>query len=215
MNIFNNIKLQETNPIDVSSDDRRVFARCLAYEKSQHQKADKFYKSKGALEIERMEYDSTRFGRSKQLDDIDCVVRFYNEPQPIPISEKFRRNKYEDILFEIFSDVQYRKPGWMIKSQAQRLCYFMGDHDVYEFDDLETIRKICKEFLNQRTEEEIKRITSTTWSTFTFKYQSNTYVLSVLSVASTGKHGKWRGACLVIPLELMKDLGIRYRHYSI
>ena len=214
MNI-NNIKPQETDPIEVSSDDRKVFARCLAYEKAQHQKADRFYKSRGALDIDRMEYDDVRFGRPKQLDDIDCVVKFYNESQPVPISEKFRRKKYDDVLFEIFSDVVERKPGWMIRSQAQRLCYFMEDHDVYEFDDLETIREICREFLSQRSENDIKKINSNTWSEFTFIYKNCEYTIPVLSVTSTGKHGGWSGACLVISFDLMKDLGIKFRHYSI
>ena len=214
MNI-NNIKPQETDPIEVSSDDRKVFARCLAYEKSQHQKADRFYKSRGALDIDRMEYDDVRFGRPKQLDDIDCVVKFYNESQPVSISEKFRRKKYDDVLFEIFSDVVERKPGWMIRSQAQRLCYFMEDHDVYEFDDLETIREICREFLSQRSENDIKKINSNTWSEFTFIYKNCEYTIPVLSVTSTGKHGGWSGACLVISFDLMKDLGIKFRRYSI
>ena len=214
MNI-NNIKPQETDPIEVSSDDRKVFARCLAYEKTQHQKADRFYKSRGALDIDRMEYDDVRFGRPKQLDDIDCVVKFYNEFQPVSISEKFRRKKYDDVLFEIFSDVVERKPGWMIQSQAQRLCYFMEDHDVYEFDDLETIREICREFLSQRSENDIKKINSNTWSEFTFIYKNCEYTIPVLSVTSTGKHGGWSGACLVISFDLMKDLGIKFRHYSI
>ena len=214
MNI-NNIKPQETDPIEVSSDDRKVFARCLAYEKAQHQKADRFYKSRGALDIDRMEYDDVRFGRPKQLDDIDCVVKFYNESQPVSISEKFRRKKYDDVLFEIFSDVVERKPGWMIRSQAQRLCYFMDDHDVYEFDDLETIREICREFLSQRSEIDIKKISSNIWSEFTFIYKNCEYTIPVLSVTSTGKHGGWSGACLVISFDLMKDLGIKFRHYSI
>lgn len=214
MNI-NNIKPQEADPIEVSSDDRRVFARCLAYEKTQHQKADRFYKSQGALDIDRMEYDNVRFGRPKQLDDIDCVVKFYNESQPVPISEKFRRKKYDDVLFEIFSDVVERKPGWMIRSQAQRLCYFMEDHDVYEFNDLETIREICREFLSQRSENDIKKISSNTWSEFTFIYKNCEYTIPVLSVTSTGKHGGWSGACLVISFDLMKSLGIKFRHYSI
>lgn len=208
-------KSQEADPIKVSSDDRRNFARCLAYEKSQQQKADRFYKSQGALDIDRMEYDDVRFGRPKQLDDIDCVVKFYNESQPVSISEKFRRKKYDDALFEIFSDIKERKPGWMIRSQAQRLCYFMGDHDVYEFDDLETIREICKEFLNQRSERDIKRISSNNWSEFTFIYKNCEYTIPVLSVASTGKHGSWDGACLVISFDLMKDLGIKFKHYTI
>lgn len=214
MNI-NNIKPQETDPIEVSSDDRKVFARCLAYEKAQHQKADRFYKSRGALDIDRMEYDDVRFGRPKQLDDIDCVVKFYNESQPVSISEKFRRKKYDDVLFEIFSDVAERKPGWMVRSQAQRLCYFMEDHDVYEFDDLETIREICREFLSQRSENDIKKISSNTWSEFTFIYKNCEYTIPVLSVTSTGKHGGWSGACLVISFDLMKDLGIKFRRYSI
>ena len=214
MNI-NNTKPQETDPIEVSSDDRKVFARCLAYEKTQHQKADRFYKSRGALDIDRMEYDDVRFGRPKQLDDIDCVVKFYNESQPVSISEKFRRKKYDDVLFEIFSDVVERKPGWMIRSQAQRLCYFMEDHDVYEFDDLETIREICREFLSQRSEDDIKKINSNIWSEFTFIYKNCEYTIPVLSVTSTGKHGGWSGACLVISFDLMKDLGIKFRRYSI
>ena len=214
MNI-NNIKPQEADPIEVSNDDRKVFARCLAYEKSQHQKADRFYKSRGALDIDRMEYDDVRFGRPKQFDDIDCVVKFYNESQPVPISEKFRRKKYDDVLFEIFSDVVERKPGWMIRSQAQRLCYFMDDHDVYEFDDLETIREICREFLSQRSENDIRKISSNIWSEFTFIYKNCEYTIPVLSVTSTGKHEGWRGACLVISFDLMKDLGIKFRHYTI
>lgn len=214
MNI-NNTNSQETYSIKVSSDDRRNFTHCLAYEKSQQQKADKFYKSRGAIDIDRMEYDDVRFGRSKQLNDIDCIVKFYNESQPVPISEKFRRKKYDDALFEIFSDVENRKAGWMIQSQAQRLCYFMGDHDVYEFNDLETIREICKEFLNQRSEGDIKRISSNTRSEFTFTYKNCKYTIPVLSVTSTGEHGNWRGACLVISFDLMKDLGITFKHYSI
>lgn len=208
-------KPQETDSIKVSRDDRRNFTRCLAYEKTQQQKADKFYKSRGAIDIDRMEYDDVSFGRSKQLNDIDCIVTFHNESQPVPISEKFRRKKYDDALFEIFSDIKERKAGWMIQSQAQRLCYFMGDHDVYEFNDLETIREICKEFLNQLSERDIKRISSNNWSEFTFTYKNCEYTIPVLSVTSSGKHGSWDGACLVISFDLMKDLGITFKHYSI
>lgn len=206
---------EEIGVIGGTYEERTEFSKCLAYEKTQQQKADKFYKSKGAIDIERMEYDNVRFGRPKQLNDIDCVVKFYNESQPIPISEKFRRMKYYDVLFEIFSDIQNRKPGWMIQSQAQRLCYFMEDHDVYEFDDLETIREICKEFLSQRSENDIKKINSNIWSEFTFIYKNCEYTIPVLSVNSKGRHGEWRGACMVISFDLMKDLGIKYRHYSI
>ena len=204
-------KPQETELIESFNS----FTRCLAYEKSQQQKADKFYKSKGAIDIDRMEYDDVQFGRHKQLNDIDCIVTFYNESQPVPISEKFGSQKYDDVLFEIFSDIGKRKAGWMIQSQAQRLCYFMGDHDVYEFNDLETIREICKEFLNQRSEFDIRKIDANTWNEFTFMYKNCEYTIPVLSVTSAGKHGTWRGACLVISFDLMKDLGITFKHYSI
>lgn len=214
MNI-NNIKSQETDTTKVSSDDRKVFARCLAYEKAQQQKADKFYRSRGAIDIDRMEYDDVHLGRPKQLNDIDCIVTFHNESQPVPISEKFRRKKYDDMLFEIFSDVEKRKPGWMIQSQAQRLCCFMGDHDVYEFNDLETIREVCKEFLNQLSERDIIRIHASTWNEFSFTYKNRKYNIPILSVTSTGEHGSWSGACLVISFDLMKDLGITFKHYSI
>lgn len=214
MNI-NNINSQETDTTKVSNDEKINFTCCLAYERSQQPKADKFYKSRGAIDIDRMEYDDVHFGRPKQLNDIDCIVTFHNESQPVPISEKFRRKRYDDALFEIFSDIKERKAGWMIHSQAQRLCYFMGDHDVYEFNDLETIREICKEFLNQRSERDIKRISSNKWSKFTFIYKNHEYIIPVLSITSTGEHGNWRGACLVISFDLMKDLGITFKHYSI
>lgn len=71
-------------------------------------------------------YSYNRFSYDEHPDlqkaDIDSQIVADNEI--ISISEKYRYSCFDDIMIELYSDVEKRKPGWALISKADYLHYF-------------------------------------------------------------------------------------------
>lgn len=103
------------------------FNEDLAFEQSQFQLQDNFYKKLGAREVVRTKYN-TKIGKALQRDDIDVVVTFDSGIKKL--SEKHREQDYGDILIEMHSKYP-NEPGWIKKSKADGLAYFVKGKKVF------------------------------------------------------------------------------------
>lgn len=107
--------------------ERNSFARCLAFEESQMEGANRFYEYLSASNIRRCRW-STSGGKAKQKADIDLEMRWSLElngevkNKIWKISEKFRSADYPDIMLEIYDDV-HNMTGSNLHSEADLLFY--------------------------------------------------------------------------------------------
>lgn len=107
------------------------FETDLEFEKENFNKQDTFYNTfKGIDKIIRTNFDNIN-GRKLQENDID-VVLLSNEGRTYTISEKHVRNNYGNLLIEVYSSIESFVSGWMEKSKAKNLVYFIDDEYVPE-----------------------------------------------------------------------------------
>lgn len=65
-------------------------------------------------------------GGDLQRKDIDVVLELPGKmPNPLYISEKFRRRPWDDILIELYSDFKHGTEGWGLTSQAHEHWYYL------------------------------------------------------------------------------------------
>lgn len=100
------------------------------YEISMQPIADAFYKSK-FNDVELIRYNSnTDTDKGFQLKDIDLKIKLGE--RTINVSEKFRKEIYNDLLIELYSKYPDKK-GWMENSEAEYIAYFCPGR-VYTFN---------------------------------------------------------------------------------
>ena len=123
----------------LSKSERYSFSGCLDKEKYAQPLGDAFIKQVYMTTGQRMDYN---IHPTEQKSDIDILVRMSDKL--VGISEKFRyNNHYDDILLEIFSDVQKNTLGWSIKSKADIMHYFR----IGEIDDPCTVDIISMDLI--------------------------------------------------------------------
>lgn len=102
------------------------FENDLKFEKDNQTRYYSFYNGHGDIvNVIRTDF-STDKGRKLQEMDID-VVAVMNTGKVTTISEKHRRNNYNDLLIEIYSSYSSFSPGWMETSRAKNLVIFIDD----------------------------------------------------------------------------------------
>ena len=98
------------------------FSTSLSYEQSKFSVQDRFYTERlGAKAISRADF-SNDVGKNLQRKDVD--VQFVYQGRQINVSEKNRTKDYGDLLLEVYSKFP-DTPGWMDKSDADFLAYFV------------------------------------------------------------------------------------------
>lgn len=80
-----------------------------------------------------------------QKQGIDCKIIF-PDGQELFIEEKKRRKYYNDILLEIWSNVEDKKPGWVKYSQADYLCIMFADTKIFLMLDMYLIKLAWKKY---------------------------------------------------------------------
>lgn len=98
----------------------------LEYEKSCQARADIFYQQRyPGMNIWRPTWGSHR---AMQQADIDvCVGEKEGWPNELKISEKFRTQPWDDILIELYTDIEDERPGWS-KETAADWHFFFHEH---------------------------------------------------------------------------------------
>lgn len=204
------------------------FDKCCSYEESQQGKADRFYNSLGATKIERCLW-SDPHGKELQKQDIDVVVDFYNSPGSIKISEKFHRKDYNNIMFELWSNIANDTPGSTIISQADEIYYFT-DTTCYTVDR-KVLQDLAVHIKNIISNDEGDLKAFLTDSNYTRNKVSITYKgydipINLYKIKSTRKSGKgfftnvtgkeieWYGITATIELSYLSLL-TDYRKYNI
>lgn len=148
------------------------FENDLKFEQENQERYDRFYKGFcGFSMIIRTDY-STEAGRKLQEMDIDAVV-LSDEGDVYTISEKHRRNNYNDLLIEIYSSYCSFSPGWIETSKARNLVIFTDDILVPEvivvdmknlqsflskYRIIEQVKEDCSNFYFSRKSSERKII---------------------------------------------------------
>lgn len=107
--------------------DNTSFAACLDFEKACQAGADDFYKQHFGNEITIFR-PTWEDNKSLQQADIDVIIRWpelsskgFSE---LKISEKFRRHEYDDILIEIYENIDNPKESWGLQTAADIHTYF-------------------------------------------------------------------------------------------
>lgn len=116
------------------------YKNSLAYEKKQTQFADAFYLSEKfkAKKVSRINGENKK-ALALQKADVDVIIRLWNNTE-VKVSEKYRKYDYDDVLVEMYSKYPIEK-GWINKSIADRMAYFMRDK-MYWIDE-HALRAFC------------------------------------------------------------------------
>ena len=123
-----------------------VFLAKLKIEKEYQPIADKLYaKLYPNCEIETIDWNVSDENKRIQRLDIDRVIRT-EDGRRLKISEKFRgKSNYElrDIFIEIYSNLDQKKPGWALESEADELFYYKNNKVC--ITDSQKFKKIAEE----------------------------------------------------------------------
>ena len=123
-----------------------VFLAKLKIEKEYQPIADKLYaKLYPNCEIETIDWNVSDENKRIQRLDIDRVIRT-EDGRRLKISEKFRgKSNYElyDIFIEIYSNLDQKKPGWALESEADKLFYYKNNKVC--ITDSQKFKKIAEE----------------------------------------------------------------------
>ena len=142
---------------------------------------------------------------AEQKSDIDVLVRMHDKL--VGISEKFRyNNQYDDILLEIFSDVQKNTLGWSIMSKADILHYFRIGQiddpctvDIISMDLITNAARLIFRDLMERRDCNI----DITDNTMRDPYPGADYKISCIP-SRKGNH-KWVGLVAAVQKEFLLD----------
>ena len=215
------IKSSELAKQTVSS--MQEFNSCIDIEKEGQPKADKFYRSRGATNITRWNWDDTEHGQYMQQDDIDATVEFYNafsildaSKKAIDISEKFRTRDFGDHMIEIWSNYQKKNPGSHIKCEADWLEQFVpgGVYEVTNASALRTLATYARDYFDWDS------LFTTLKPQFpsepmTFIYKGNTYNVKLYKGVSTRGDNHWNNLCMIVSWDDLAHMGIPSKFYHI
>lgn len=191
------------------------FIKQMAIEKKYQPMADELYKELFPnCEIETIEWEASSKNRMLQMADIDRIIHT-KDNKHIKISEKFRLpNKYplHDITIELYSNLEKRKLGWTIHSDADYLFYFKGDKVcIVDAQDLKGIAEdILKEVQNYDFEAcEINKL---------YKHPIQIKGMEILGSIMVHQPGQqsWKTVTYMLPIKNLKNLSnkVRVRNVS-
>lgn len=186
------------------------FIKQLAIEKKYQPVADKLYRELFPdCEIETIEWEQSSRNRELQMSDIDRIIHTKDKKQ-IKISEKFRlSNKFplHDIVIELYSNLEQKKLGWTIHSDADYLFYYKGDQVcMVDANDLKGIaNKILDELKDCDFDEyEINKL---------HKHKINITGVEINGSIMIHQPGQqtWKTVAYMLPLKSLKSLSHKVR----
>lgn len=183
----------------------------LDYEKSRFPMANQFLNQLFPFRtIERVPW-STPSGRDYQKSDVDVVLMSPGE-DVILISEKFRSDYYNDLMIEIYSDKDNRKPGWGIISYSDYMHYWMRRKPtIVSMQPLKNLIVRIKAEFNSDIEEMIEtgmHRLDTEFEGFPISFICNpTY--------GSNKEILWQNLTVTISFDILKYFNIDYERYEV
>lgn len=112
----------------MANESTQDFKSALKYEKSCQPRADLFYKNRygdqPGMRIWRPDWEEHQ---GLQKADIDVVIQSGGNngwTDELKISEKFRTQPWDDVLIEVYEDLDKERPGWAEHTAADWHFYF-------------------------------------------------------------------------------------------
>lgn len=172
------------------------FEKDLEFEHSQMSVADRWYKKKGATNIQRNEWGKKTAEQRKDIDlELELGGRIWK------VSEKFSRKGTRNFIIELTSN---KKEGWSLTSQSHMICSFSPDkvRAILTKDIRNLSRQIYTKY-----EEVIDRLQKGELDFFRIYRDGAQIILRVNS--SSFKTSTWNGVFATISYRDLQKLGIK------
>jgi hypothetical protein len=187
-----------------------TFNEGLKYERTWWPRADALYKELFPNKvIYRPDWNN---GGNLQRHDVDVVLR---NPTGWPgewmISEKFRSQPWDDLLVELYSDYDKKKPGWGTDSVAHEHFFFFEDGEDSYVRIVPTVNlRHAANYILRQLGREIEDASQKTTST-TLKLDGHDIKVVFVPTFGPDKKILWRGCCVAITDEILDYLNIEVK----
>lgn len=188
------------------------FDKSSAFEKSRFEKANSFYIQKlGVKEIHRIGFD-TEQDKQLQREDIDLILLNKND-EKIAVSEKFRKNNYNDIYFELYSkfpDVI----GWSQFSTADYTACFFKDYVVIY--KTEETKKVLQLILNEHNLDShfAEMINNHLKESSSITIKEDKFKIRLIQAYNKMQGKEWYTMGVAIPFEVFEQLKVKLWKYD-
>ena len=193
-----------------------VFENSLGYEQSKFSEQDKFYTNQlKAVTIKRFDFDNPE-EKEFQKNDIDLMLVFDDGREPIFVSEKSRKAKYNDILLEAYSKYP-NEFGWVKKCRAHYMAYFM-DGKVYWIRE-KTLKEFCAKYLREVIDPkdfDLRHLGKKSTSVPKLaKINGKTEKLWFVQAYNKSGDAEWFTESITIPVDCLKRCGVEIKEFKL
>ena len=197
------------------------FSTSLKVERNNQPRADAFYKSHGALNIKRYDYNNPDEKKFQQ-DGIDCSVEYYAPGLDIfwlNYSEKFRTIDTGDMCIELWSDYDNRIPGWALHDKSDTILYVTPEY-FYEVTNNGDFKRMVQRLADEWAWDALQNFANNDDCVRQLVRSKDGYDCQLIKSFSKNnigeKHGnKWMGICVCIPWKtLFNDYFININMYD-
>lgn len=190
------------------------FDKSLEKEKEAGRHADLFYKRApfAVQSINRYNQD-TPAHLVLQRQDIDLNISF-DDGRTYAVSEKFRKRDYNDLLLEIYSKYPHTK-GWVHKSKAYRLAYFLPKRMFWI--DKTMLTTFCIHTLFPRIEgDAIERLLTDEQNSLKVgvKLEGTLYNCTLTQAFNNTDGDMWNTISISVPFKMLADFEIRFQVFK-
>ncbi len=180
------------------------FSTSLKIEQNNQPRADAFYKSHGALNIKRYDYNNPAEKKFQQ-DGIDCSVEYYAPGLDIfwlNYSEKFRTVDTGDMCIELWGDYDNRILGWALHDKSDTILYVTPEY-FYEVTNNGDFKWMVQRLANEWTWEALHDFANNGCMRQSVRSKDG-YKCQLIKSFSKNNSGekygnKWMGICVCIP----------------
>ena len=197
------------------------FSTSLKVEQQNQPRADAFYKSHGALNIKRYDYNNPAEKKFQQ-DGIDCSVEYYTPGLDVfwlNYSEKFRTVDTGDMCIELWSDYDNRIPGWALHDKSDTILYVTPEY-FYEVTNNEHFKQMVQRLVDEWNENALRDFVNNDGCVRQLVKSKDGYGCQLIKSFSKNNNGekygnKWMGICICIPWQiLLKEFFIDINMYD-
>lgn len=192
------------------------FSTSLKVEQQNQPRADAFYKSHGASNIKRYDYNNPS-ERSFQQKGIDCSVEYYAPGLDVfwlNYSEKFRTWETGDMCIELWSDYERKVEGWALHDESDTILYVTPDY-FYEVTNNTYFKDMVRKLANEWSWDELKEFADNRDCIRQLVRSKEGRDYQLIKAFSQKDGKKWMGICICVPWKtLIKDFFIDINIYD-
>lgn len=209
----NKTKFDYLNSTSTSS-----FKDAVYVEKNMQYISNGFYKFLNALQVRRYDWNDPA-GKYMQKRDVDCSIQLEAPGIDVfwlNVSEKFRRDTFDNFCIEIWSNLEEEIDGWATQKDSAADVYLsVSPFHIFSIWRNRNFIAMVNEIQEYLTPEKIKEYD---WSSRkTIDIEVNGHKMKLLKNKTKGLSGEeWHGVCVIIDFDtLINEYFIDINKYNV